>query len=99
MTRWTERPDSESRMRADTHDGPEQIAPLQKPDTLMQLLRSLMLESPSCTARPDHTYWHRSLFGIFMLLVFAAPLRNGRPWGSGNVNRRTLAPERGPSLT
>jgi hypothetical protein len=35
---------SESRMRADTHDGPEQIAPLQRPDTLMQLSRSLILE-------------------------------------------------------
>jgi hypothetical protein len=31
-------------MRADTHDGPEQIAPLQRPDTLMQLSRSLILE-------------------------------------------------------
>jgi hypothetical protein len=31
-------------MRADTHDGPEQIAPLQRPDTLMQLSRSSILE-------------------------------------------------------
>src|SRR5215467_13086830 len=30
---------SQPRMRADTHDGPEQIAPLQRPDTLMQLSR------------------------------------------------------------
>jgi hypothetical protein len=28
----------------DIHDGPEQIAPLQRPDTLMQLSRSLILE-------------------------------------------------------
>jgi hypothetical protein len=35
---------SESRMRADTHDGPEQIAPLQRPNTLMQLSRSSILE-------------------------------------------------------
>src|SRR6266511_3918410 len=35
---------SKPRMRADTHDGPEQIAPLQRPDTLMQLSRSLILE-------------------------------------------------------
>src|ERR1700745_3294912 len=35
---------SQPRMRADTHDGPEQIAPLQRPDTLMQLLRSSILE-------------------------------------------------------
>src|SRR5690349_1301494 len=35
---------SESRMRADTHDGPEQMAPLQRPDTLMQLSRPLILE-------------------------------------------------------
>ena len=35
---------SQPRMRADTHDGPEQIAPPQRPDTLMQLSRSLILE-------------------------------------------------------
>jgi hypothetical protein len=35
---------SESWLRADTHDGPEQIAPLQRPDTLMQLSRSSILE-------------------------------------------------------
>src|SRR5215472_3005748 len=35
---------SQPRMRADTHDGPEQIAPLQRPDTLMQLSRSSILE-------------------------------------------------------
>src|SRR5262249_34702708 len=35
---------SESWVHADTHDGPEQIAPLQRPDTLMQLLRSSILE-------------------------------------------------------
>src|SRR5215470_11532935 len=35
---------SQPRMRADTHDGPEQIAPLQRPDTLMQLSRSAILE-------------------------------------------------------
>src|SRR5947209_19621987 len=36
---------SQPRMRADTHDGPEQIAPLQRPDTLMQLSRSLSWRS------------------------------------------------------
>ena len=36
---------SQPRMRADTHDGPEQIAPLQRPDTLMQLSRSLPWKS------------------------------------------------------
>jgi hypothetical protein len=36
---------SQPRMRADTHDGPEQIAPLQRPDTLMQLSRSLSWKS------------------------------------------------------
>src|SRR5262249_14070255 len=35
---------SESWVHADTHDGPEQIAPLQRPDTLMQLSRSSILE-------------------------------------------------------
>src|SRR5262245_61393982 len=35
---------SQPRMRADTHDGPEQIAPLQRPDTLMQRSRSSILE-------------------------------------------------------
>src|SRR5262245_26673293 len=31
-------------MRADTHDGPEQICSTQRPDTLMQLSRSSLLE-------------------------------------------------------
>src|SRR5215470_3974904 len=35
---------SQPRMRADTHGGPEQIAPLERPDTLMQLSRSLISE-------------------------------------------------------
>src|SRR5262245_21885033 len=35
---------SQPRMRPDIHDGPEQIAPLQRPDTLMQLSRSLISE-------------------------------------------------------
>src|SRR5262249_53017720 len=35
---------SESWVHADTRDGPEQIAPLQRPDTLMQLSRSSILE-------------------------------------------------------
>ena len=35
---------SQPRMRADTHDGPERIAPLQRPDTLMELSRSLISE-------------------------------------------------------
>src|SRR5262249_55797653 len=35
---------SESWVHADTHDGPEQIAPLQRPDTLMQLSHSSILE-------------------------------------------------------
>src|SRR4029450_14151245 len=36
---------SESRMRADTHDGPEHDAPLQRPNTLLQLSRSSTLEA------------------------------------------------------
>src|SRR5262249_15772969 len=36
---------SQPRMRADTHDGPEQIAALQRSDTLMQLSRSLSWKS------------------------------------------------------
>src|SRR5262245_60355365 len=39
---------SESRMRADTHVGPEHDAPRQRPDTLLQLSRSSILENPSC---------------------------------------------------
>jgi len=35
---------SQPRMRADTHVGPELNAPLQRPDTLMQLSRSSLLE-------------------------------------------------------
>src|SRR5438132_10733782 len=40
---------SESRMRADTHDGPEHID---------AALTFVDLGSPSCTARPGHTSWH-----------------------------------------
>jgi hypothetical protein len=32
-------------MRADTHDGPEHDAPLQRPNTLLQLSRSSILEA------------------------------------------------------
>src|SRR6516165_7607879 len=53
---------SQPRMRADTHDGPEQIAPLQRPDTLMQLSRSLSWKSilyrtagPYILAQSGHT--------------------------------------------
>jgi hypothetical protein len=35
---------SQPRMRADTHVGPELNAPLQRPDTLMQLSRSSLSE-------------------------------------------------------
>src|SRR4030095_4162017 len=35
---------SQPRMRADTHIGPELNAPLQRPDTLMQLSRSSLSE-------------------------------------------------------
>jgi len=61
---------SQPRMRADTHDGPEQIAPLQRSDTLMQLSRSLSWKSILYrTAGPY--IWHfsavhcRSLHGRF----------------------------------
>jgi len=37
-------PASQPRMRADTHVGPEFNAPLQRPDTLMQLSRSSLSE-------------------------------------------------------
>jgi hypothetical protein len=52
---------SESRMRADTHDGPEHDAPLQRPNTLLQLSRSSILEAilyraagPYILAHPRH---------------------------------------------
>ena len=45
---------SQPRMRADTHVGPELNAPLQRPDTLMQLSRSRAQKSV-LHARPGHT--------------------------------------------
>src|SRR2546421_11327328 len=65
---------SQPRMRADTHDGPEQIAPLQRPDTLMQLSRSLILEvhlvphgraihNGTCETSTDVRYTAASLIG------------------------------------
>ena len=50
---------SQPRMRADTHVGPELNAPLQRPDTLMQLSRSSLLEFRLVQrGRAIHTSWH-----------------------------------------
>src|SRR5262249_7111257 len=63
---------SESWVHADTHDGPEQIAPLQRPDTLMQLSRSSILEVHLVphgraihfgTKRTYRDVWYLSAFG------------------------------------
>jgi hypothetical protein len=48
---------SESRMRADTHDGPEHDAPLQRPNTLLQLSRSSILEAILYRAAGPYI-WH-----------------------------------------
>src|SRR6266542_1486701 len=63
---------SKPRMRADTHDGPEQIAPLQRPDTLMQLSRSLILEV--------HLVPHGRAIHFGTQRRFAATHRLGRYW-------------------
>jgi hypothetical protein len=46
---------SQPRMRADTHSGPELNAPLQRPDTLMQLLRSSLSEIRLQRGRAIHS--------------------------------------------
>src|SRR5262249_13912467 len=50
---------SQARMRADTHDGPEQIAPLERPDTLMQLSRSLISEV-HLVPHGRAIHWHKA---------------------------------------
>ena len=50
---------SESRMRADTHDGPEHDAPLQRPNTLLQLSRSSILEAILYRAAGPYI-WHKA---------------------------------------
>ena len=62
-------------MRADTHDGPEQSAPHQRPDTLMQLSRSSLLEVRLATrGRAIH-------FGTFRTCQPCQPMSavGGRP--------------------
>jgi len=45
-------------MRADTHDGPEQNRSTSEAWYIDAALTFVDLGSPSCTARPGHTFWH-----------------------------------------
>ena len=75
MKRWTNGlPGATKRlMRADTHDGPEQIAPLQRPDTLMQLSRSLISEDHLVPrGRAIHFGTERTSRDSFYLSAFGA---------------------------
>jgi hypothetical protein len=69
---------SESRMRADTHDGPEHDAPLQRPNTLLQLSRSSILEAILYRAAGPYKVAHPS----------RGNCREGRPV---TARKRTLA--------
>src|ERR1700756_912253 len=81
---------SQPRMRADTHDGPEQIAPLQRPDTLMQLSRSSILEVHLVrTAGPY--IWHKADMPNTQRGFFKKGVRLIR--SSAAIATMTLAPE------
>src|SRR5262245_366685 len=73
---------SESWVRADTHDGPEQIAPLQRPDTLMQLSRSSILEVHLVQhGRAIHFGTKRTCRDVCALsALWSAPLTVDRSW-------------------
>src|SRR5262245_35952016 len=43
------------------------ICSTQRPDTLMQLPRSSLLETLSCNARPGHTSWHKRRYSKIAL--------------------------------
>src|SRR6266568_682445 len=45
-------------MRADTHDGPEQNRSTSEAYYIVAALTFVGLGTPSCNARPGHTYWH-----------------------------------------
>jgi hypothetical protein len=84
---------SQSRMRADTHDGPEQIAPLQRPDTLMQLLRSLSWKSILYRMAGPYILAHRNVLRRLTALVALGGIAdmNGRVASAKSVE---IDPER-----
>src|SRR5262247_1951716 len=47
-------------MRADTHHGPERKRSTSKAEYIDAALTFVALRTPSCTARPGHTFWHNS---------------------------------------
>src|SRR6266536_2013949 len=47
-------------MRADTHDGPEQNRSTSEALYIDAALTFVGLGTPSCNARPGHTFWHVS---------------------------------------
>jgi hypothetical protein len=75
---------SESRMRADTHDGPEHNAPPQRPNTLLQLSRSSILDLCLATHGRAIHIWHiASAVRVLSLRQLSSELRkldNRRPW-------------------
>ncbi len=55
---------SESWMRADTHDGPEQMLHLES-EYIDAALTFVSLPTSSCDARPDHTFGTDATLAIF----------------------------------
>src|SRR5215831_2357584 len=85
---------SQPRMRADTHDGPEQIAPLERPDTLMQLSRSLISEVHLVPhGRAIHFGTKRTYRDGSLIVHFRERSGHGPPHPSGHL-RRFLTPNR-----
>src|SRR6266849_10427032 len=62
------------------------IAPLQRPNTLMQLSTFVGLGTPSCNARPGHTYWHFCDLEDQLPLV-GFRIDSGRPEGFAKVRK------------
>src|SRR5262249_18619886 len=75
---------SQPRMRADTHDGPEQNCSTSEALYIDAALTFVDLGSPSCTARPGHTFWHEA---DIARQAFACPLltRSGQAASAGST--------------
>lgn len=75
---------SQPRMRADTHVGPELNAPLQRPDTLMQLSRSSLSEIHLAQrGRAIHIGTKRT--SAFSLTMSAPEGENGHAFSAGTL--------------
>ena len=80
---------SQPRMRADTHVGPELNAPLQRPDTLMQLSRSSLSEIH--LAQRGRAIQGTKRTSAFSLTMSAPEGENGHAFSAGTLPSLTQA--------